>query len=193
MNNEKEEQRYGRDKSTLVDKGYISSGEYRRKFDLITGDKDFSRLLYIKAKEMLIHRSGTDIEDMCWFDINKQSLIASATEEKQSGKIVYSSTILRVVNDSINRDILTMHTHPHSMPPSIEDFNSSCYYDYKIGIVLGHNGKIYMYSSDELIRRELYERKINSNILEGYSVEQAQINTINDLMKDHALMFKEVK
>lgn len=48
MNNEKEEQRYGRNKSTLVDKSYISGGEYRRKFDKITDDNELSRLLYYK-------------------------------------------------------------------------------------------------------------------------------------------------
>ena len=193
MNNEKEEQRYGRNKSTLVDKSYISGGEYRRKFDKITDDNELSRLLYYKAKEMLLHRSGTDLEDMCWIDIAKKAIIASATEEKQSDKIVYSSTILRVVNESADRDILTMHTHPHSMPPSIEDFNASCYYNYKVGLVLCHNGTIYKYSSNELVRRELYERKINRNLLDGYSIEQAQINTLNYLMTNHDISFEEVK
>ena len=45
-------QRYGRNKSTLVDSNYISSGEYRKKFDKITDNPDFSRLLYAKAKEL---------------------------------------------------------------------------------------------------------------------------------------------
>ena len=59
-------QRYGRNKSTLVNSKYISSGEYRKKFDKITNNADLSRLLYSKAKEMLIHRSGTLYEDMYW-------------------------------------------------------------------------------------------------------------------------------
>ena len=33
---EDEEQRYGRDKSTIVNQSYIEGGEYRRKFDELT-------------------------------------------------------------------------------------------------------------------------------------------------------------
>ena len=64
-------QRYGRNKSTLVDSKYISSGEYRKKFDKITNNTELSRLLYSKAKEMLMHRSGTLYEDMYWIDAEK--------------------------------------------------------------------------------------------------------------------------
>lgn len=46
-------QRYGRNKSTLVNSTYISSGEYRNKFDKITDKKDVNKSIYIKAKEML--------------------------------------------------------------------------------------------------------------------------------------------
>ncbi len=58
-----ESQRYGRNKSTMINKSYIESGEYRRKFDRITDDANLARLLYNKAKEMLYHRSGTEYED----------------------------------------------------------------------------------------------------------------------------------
>ena len=56
MSENLEFQRYGRNKSTLVNSTYISSGEYRNKFDKITDNKDVNRALYIKAKEMLLHR-----------------------------------------------------------------------------------------------------------------------------------------
>ena len=36
-------QRYGRNKSTLVNKIYINSGEYRKKFDMITDDIEMNR------------------------------------------------------------------------------------------------------------------------------------------------------
>ena len=59
-----EDQRYGRDKSTVVNKTYIESGEFRRKFDSIVDDPKIARILYSLAKEMLLHRSGTHIEDI---------------------------------------------------------------------------------------------------------------------------------
>lgn len=65
----KEEQRYGRNKETTIDHTYIQSGEYRKKFDKLTEYGKINRLLYQKAKEMLLHRSGTLIEDMYWIDL----------------------------------------------------------------------------------------------------------------------------
>ena len=46
MQEEKEEQRAGRNKKTTVDKTYISSGEYRNKFDKLTESKELNRLFY---------------------------------------------------------------------------------------------------------------------------------------------------
>lgn len=47
---EKEAQREGRNKETTINKSYIESGEYRKKFDLITNDRELNRLLYNCAK-----------------------------------------------------------------------------------------------------------------------------------------------
>lgn len=65
-----ENQRYGRNKNTTINHLYINSGEYRRKFDKVTENKELSRLIYSKAKEMLFHRSGTLLEDMYWIDVD---------------------------------------------------------------------------------------------------------------------------
>ncbi len=61
-----EDQRYGRDKSSLVNKTYIDGGDYRNKFDKITDNPEIARILYYLSKEMLLHRSGTQTEDMYW-------------------------------------------------------------------------------------------------------------------------------
>ena len=72
---EDECQRPGRNKETIVDTSYISSGEYRRKFDIITLNSELNRLIYQKAKEMLIHRSGTEFEDMYWIDMDCKEVL----------------------------------------------------------------------------------------------------------------------
>jgi len=88
-----EYQRYGRNKETLVNSTYIESGEYRNKFDDISDNIGVSRVLYSKAKEMLYHRSGTMFEDMYWIDGNTGEIVASALNEKEEGKIVYSASL----------------------------------------------------------------------------------------------------
>ena len=61
---EDEEQRYGRNKPTQVNHTYLNSGAYRRKFDTLTDSRSLNRLIYQSAKEMLIHRSGTMLENL---------------------------------------------------------------------------------------------------------------------------------
>lgn len=191
MNNEKEEQRYGRNKDTIVNLSYISSGEYRRKFDLITDDTGFARLLYFKAKEMLTHRSGTMMEDMCWFDLDKKSLIANMYDMTEESKVTYSSGVLKAING--RGRIMTMHTHPHSMPPSIEDFNASCYYGYDEGIVLCHDGTVYKYSSDEIIKQYLYSKYIEEYLLDGESERNSQLCAIRELSRNYDIWLEEVR
>ena len=82
-----EEQRYGRNKNTQINHSYINSSEYRRKFDNITDSPELNRLIYQKAKEMLIHRSGTLIEDMCWIDADSETVIYYKDNETEQQKI----------------------------------------------------------------------------------------------------------
>jgi hypothetical protein len=103
-----EAQRYGRDKETLVNSNYISSGQYRQKFDKIVNDKKFSRTLYDKAKEMLLHRSGTLYEDMYWFDADTGGIIASEVNSSEEEQILYSNKINKAIENHDN--IITMHT-----------------------------------------------------------------------------------
>lgn len=74
---ETEAQRLGRNKRTKVVQSVIDEGEYRRKFDLITSNKEINRLLYHCAKKMLDHRKGTLYEDMYWIDPNTEKIVAA--------------------------------------------------------------------------------------------------------------------
>jgi hypothetical protein len=71
-----ESQRYGRNKKTQIDKSYINSGNYRRKFDGISNNPELNKKLYELSKEMLQHRSGTLYEDMYWLNPDTSEIIA---------------------------------------------------------------------------------------------------------------------
>jgi proteasome lid subunit RPN8/RPN11 len=185
-----EAQRYGRNKSTLVNGSYISGGEYKKKFDKITNNKDFSRILYNTAKEMLFHRSGTLYEDMYWFDADTGCIIAKEINSIEEEQILYSETINKAIEGKSN--IITMHTHPYSMPPSIADFNSVKEHNYRFGIVLGHDGKIFVYKSAETVTKVLY----NLYVADYYNLLQdeyeAQIEALKELEQNYEIAFWEV-
>lgn len=186
-----EYQRYGRNKDTIVNKTYINSGEYRNKFNKITNNKEVNRVLYSKAKEMLQHRSGTMFEDMYWIDGDTGEIIASALNEQNESRIEYTQKILQAINKRSN--IIAMHTHPSSMPPSVADFNSAFKHNYKINLIICHNGTVFCYESNEIVDTILYNAYLKKYYSEGYTEYKAQIATLNQIKKNFDIKFREVK
>lgn len=186
----KEYQRYGRNKATLVNSAYIAGGDYRSKFDKLTNNKAVNRVLYTKAKEMLLHRSGTMVEDMYWIDGQTGEVVASVVDEQIESGIRYNETIEKRIAGKDN--LIAMHTHPASLPPSAADFNSSYLHGYAVSIVLCHDGKIFMYSAKEKISERIHAMYVQNYIKEGYSEYDAQISALEKLKNMFSVDFWEV-
>ena len=184
-------QRYGRNKSTLINRAYLESGEYRRKFDQIPGNLSVRRSLYQKAKEALLHRSGTAYEDMFWIDETTGSVVLEITDSNVERAILYTDRIKRTVKNCSN--IITLHTHPSSMPPSVSDFNSCFRNNYKMGIVAAHDGKIFVYTSEQEVNETLYYLYIASCLKEGCDEFTAQVKAIERIKQNCQIDFWEAK
>lgn len=187
---ELEQQRKGRNKNTIIDYNYISSNRYRKKFDYISNDKKLNKLLYKIAKKMLLHRSGTEYEDMYWIDLINGKIVCKITDSKYKKKILYTTTIKKMIKESEN--LLTIHTHPDSFPPSIDDINSNYDHNYEIGIVICHDGRVYMYSAEERINVNYYKLTVEDYLKNGYNEDTAQIEALKELQKKFSIYFKEV-
>lgn len=185
-----EEQRYGRNKHTTIDHTYINSGEYRKKFDYISDNLPLNRMLFKLAKKMLLHRSGTLYEDMYWVDLNTMEIVAEETQTDVEQEIIYSKKTKDVVKRHNN--LLTIHSHPNSFPPSISDFNSNFSNNYSVGIIICHDGKIYMYSAAEDISKDYYNLTVAEYIKQGYNEFDAQIKAIEEIKEKFEIKFKEV-
>lgn len=185
-----EYQRYGRNKDTLINKAYIDSGEYRRKFDNITDNPEVNKTLYNCAKTALKHRSGTEFEDMYWIDSNSGKIVAQEISSSDKRAIIYSDKTRKAVQN--NNGLLALHTHPSSMPPSAADFNSCLRNKYKIGYVMCHNGKIFAYTSEQEISEGLYSLYIEEFLSDGKSEYDAQILTLRKLKINYTINFWEV-
>lgn len=185
-----EYQRYGRNKETLVNHTYINSGEYRNKFDKITDNKEVNRILYIKAKEMLIHRSGTMFEDMYWIDGDTGKVVAKALNEQQESAVKYTDSIKKLILGKDN--LIAFHTHPNSMPPSIADFNSMLRNGYSKAFILCHDGKVVQYISNQEVSEILYIRYMQRYINYGCSEFEAQWKALEKLKENYDIDFWEV-
>lgn len=185
-----EEQRYGRNKNTTVDKSYINSGQYRRKFDCISDNLQLNRLLFKLAKKMLLHRSGTLYEDMYWIDLGTLEIVAKETDKDIEEGIVYSKMTEKILQS--NKNLLTIHSHPNSFPPSIMDLNCNYQYEYSVGIIICHDGKIYMYDADEYISVDYYNLTVAEYFKQRYNEVDAQVYALNELQEKFAVKIKEV-
>jgi hypothetical protein len=185
-----EESRYGRDKLLSVDHTYIESGEFRRKFDEISGNKELNRNLYQTAKTMLKHRSGTEFEDMYWLDAVSGRIVTQITDMSVPNKVVYSQEFIEKYNEI--KEKVTIHNHPRSMPPSIGDFESAYRNGYNKGVVVCHDGKVFVYENIKEPIREIYDAVINNYLGSGYSDYTAQIMTLAEMSNRGILKMKEV-
>ncbi len=187
-----ESQRYGRNKSTLVNSAYIESGEYRRKFDNLTPNDEVNRVLYAKAKEMLKHRSGTLYEDMYWIDGDTGKVIAREINSETEQQVIYSNATKKSVVSYKGGNLIAIHNHPSSMPPSMADFNSCCRGNYNCGYVVCHNGKLYGYRSDQPVSESLYNLCVGDYLDEGLSEAEAQTKALEDIKRNYNIDFWEV-
>jgi len=185
-----ERQRYGRNKDTTINHAYINSGDYRKKFDRISNDKELNRLVYRLAKRMLFHRSGTLLEDMYWVDIETKMIVASEVDQTKECQIKYSRVTIKSLKK--HEELLVIHTHPYSMPPSIRDFNSNLKNRYKISLVCCHDGKIYMYQSMRHVSEFLYKGTVAKYRKMGYDDFEAQICALKEYEQKGDIVFKEV-
>lgn len=127
---------------------------------------------------------------MYWFDGITGNVVAQEINSTKQRKIVYSKNTRKAVKN--NSNLITLHTHPSSMPPSIADFNSSYRNQYKLGIIACHNGKIFAYKSYEEVNERVYGMYIGYAISEGKSEYDAQIEALNKLKENFEIDFWEV-
>lgn len=185
-----EYQRYGRNKLTVINNSYIDSGEYRRKFDNATDNPQVNKTLYDCAKTALKHRSGTVYEDMYWIDGGTGRVILAVTDSTDERAIIYTEKIRKIISGKNN--IITIHTHPNSMPPSADDFNSCFKNGYNMGIIACHNGRVFKYTSSQLISIILYNLYIGEYAGAGCEEFDAQLKALQKLKETHMLDFEEV-
>lgn len=192
---ELELQRAGRNKDTQINIGYVNSSKYRKKFDAISDSKELNRLLYHLAKKMLLHRSGTEYEDMYWIDLDTLSVVAKEITTDSVKEISYSNKTIKIVGEykaDPEKRLLTLHTHPSSFPPSIPDFNANFQNGYNMGLVICHDGKIFLYAAEEEISETYYDLLVAKKMNQGYNDYEGRYVALMEMQEKFGIIFKEV-
>ncbi|MCM1212646.1 MAG: hypothetical protein NC318_13720, partial [Blautia sp.] len=77
--------------------------------------------------------------------------------------------------------------------PSIDDFNSNYSNGYGIGIVICHDGKIFIYHSDEFVNDKYYELLVEKYDKEFHNIYKAQIFALDKIKENYKINYREVK
>ena len=189
----REQERMRSSSDYAVPKDLVGSRKFRSKFDSMDSDKNVQRQYYQVAKSMLQHRSGTNGEDLYFYNTRTKKWYKSTTGTKP-GTPDYTEEIRRGLKESKKGEIVSFHNHPLGMPPSDGDLNAMLKNGYKKGYTIGHNGVIFEYTAPkEFIPPSMYDAKRATYLKEGYSDFESQLNTLLDLKELFQFEFREVK
>lgn len=189
----REQERMRSSSDYAVPKDLVGSRKFRSKFDSMDSDKSVQRQYYQVAKSMLQHRSGTNGEDLYFYNTRTKKWYKSTTGTKP-GTPDYTEEIRRGLKESKKGEIVSFHNHPLGMPPSAGDLNAALKNGYKKGYTIGHDGSVFEYTKPEyLIDQSIYNTRISKYKDLGQTEFEAQYNTLIDLSRLYGFSVKEVK
>ena len=100
----------------------------------------------------------------------------------------------QLLSDKPDR-FVAIHNHPQDMPPSASDINAAAKNKYKRGVIVGHDGRVFVYEVHEGFEKILpYEDIfiIGKYKKSGYNKYEAQKKALKELERRHHFGFKEL-
>jgi hypothetical protein len=112
------------------------------------------------------------------------------TGEEHKFKVEYGKNVLRELIGYKN--IITIHNHPNSTAPSAGDYNSAYKNGYTMGFTVSHDGRVFKYTSRELISETVYNAYWNRFVCDGYNYIDAQLLAIKRMSENAKISIAEV-
>lgn len=178
-----------------VDKTVVNSLAFAKKINSISDNKKLNDNLLKSAKEILKHRDGTLLEDLYLLDFETGKIVYKNNLSTDAQRVAYTQKMRQLLNSNPDT-FVAIHNHPQGMPPSAADINAAANNKYKRGLVVGHNGRVFVYEVHdgfEGIERSIYNGMIGKYKKLGYNEFEAQLQAMQDLGSGYGFTLKEVK
>ncbi|UNT96430.1 minor capsid protein [Allobaculum mucilyticum] len=168
--------------SNVVDKKFIQSPEYRRKFSHLTENSQVNDTIRKFFTGALTKYSGTDTEVMQIIDADTgEILIRKVGNRNELGVSLSPEEIEMIKNYKGN--IIGMHNHPTNLLPTGSDFVASGSRKYLFGIVGTHDGRVFKYShGDTPVIPSIIDKTLE-NSAHYCKTEDEERNAINKAME----------
>ena len=172
---------------------YVKSEAFRKKFNKITENTAINEALRNYATAMLLHRNGTDGEDLYIMDAKGKLLLREISGKNELGVAVSAedSEMLRKKNG-----VVGIHNHPTNIPPTGSDFVAAGYRKYIFGIVVTHAGRVYKYKvGNKPFLSRILDERIDKYMNPPYNlgIEEAHTKALNELAKEYGVTWEELK
>lgn len=175
----------------------IQSEAYGRKFNQMTKNTAVNNSLRKYARAMLVHRNGTDGEDLYIISAKTgKRLMSKTTGANELGVELSSDEIKMIQQYAESEGVIGIHNHPTNILPTGSDFVAAGARKYKFGIVATHDGRVFLYKTGEKpFRSEYFNQTVDKYVSTpyNYDIEKAQIRALEEFGKEFGIEWKELK
>lgn len=156
---------------TVVKKSLLTSSEYRKKFNQVSGNSKVNRRAWNISKDMLSHRSGTKFEDLAFINVVNGKYAVNKDYDVES-KANMNKQMKQLLEESEPETIIAIHNHPGSSVPSLADLMTCVKRGYNFGLVACHDGKVYKYWVDKAkFNPAIANAALDKLEIEGYNYD----------------------
>ncbi|MFR0812507.1 MAG: hypothetical protein ACLSIK_21105 [Enterocloster clostridioformis] len=143
---------------------------------------------------MLTHRNGTNREDMYLLDKSSGRIIGAQTASKMEYEVVYNGSLKKAIKESAPYSLISIHNHPTNIPPSGSDFVSAGFRKYGLGVVVCHNGDVYVYEAgDRPFSGKLFDDTVEKYMKRGYTNGvEANIKALEQFEADYGIKWRRL-
>lgn len=180
-------------RNVYINRPLIFSNEYERAIESLGESKACTRNILTAARTMLSHHHGDKYEDLYFIDSETNKVLARTDYRVREQEVLPTKEMRNMAMNSSN--IISIHNHPGSALPSIEDMVSCYYADYKYGIIACHGGTIYQYKTIGDLNRVNFVSECSrfyGRESKLYLEYQNGLITKNDYIEKHCKSFSEL-
>ena len=183
--------------SNIVDLKKIESDLFRSKFTQLTGNSAVNDALRKYARAMLVHRNGSDGEDLYIISAKSGKRLFSKTNGSNNlGVELSKEEIEEIQNYARTEGVIGMHNHPTNVYPTGGDFVSAGARGYDFGVIVTHDGRVFQYKAgDKPFRSEYFNKTVDKYVSRPYTydIEEAQLTALKEFEKEFGIEWRELK
>ena len=180
----------------IVDLKKIESDLFRSKFTQLTGNSAVNDALRKYARAMLVHRNGSDGEDLYIISAKSGKRLFSKTNGSNNlGVELSKEEIEEIQNYARTEGVIGMHNHPTNVYPTGGDFVSAGARGYDFGVIVTHDGRVFQYKAgDKPFRSEYFNKTVDKYVSRPYTydIEEAQLTALKEFEKEFGIEWREL-